>query len=84
MTRGVADGGTGRWRPGDDPREHAHLLHEVFDAVLRGDAGPRAPRSLVSESWQRSLAAHVDPDRAHPAGRGAPTPSCPTCAPRTR
>ena len=49
-----------------DPVEHAHLLHQVFDSVLGGDAGPAAPRSLVSESWQRSLAAHVDPDRHTP------------------
>lgn len=49
-----------------DPVEHAHLLHEVYDSVLGGDAGPAAPRSLVSESWQRSLAAHVDPDRHTP------------------
>jgi hypothetical protein len=49
-----------------DPVDHARLLHQVFDAVLAGDAGPVAPRSLVSESWQRSLAAQVDPDRRTP------------------
>jgi hypothetical protein len=49
-----------------DPVEHAHLLHEVYDAVLAGGAGPTAPRTLVSESWQRSLAAHVDPDHRTP------------------
>ncbi|HZG91151.1 MAG TPA: GAF domain-containing protein [Pseudonocardia sp.] len=49
-----------------DPVEHAHLLHEVFEAVLSGGSGPAAPRPLVSESWQRSLAARVDPDRRLP------------------
>jgi hypothetical protein len=49
-----------------DPVEHAHLLHEVFDAVLGGGSGPVEPRSLVSESWRRSLAAHVDPDSRTP------------------
>ncbi|OLT21601.1 transcriptional regulator [Pseudonocardia sp. CNS-139] len=38
----------------------------MFDAVLAGDSGPVAPRRLVSESWRRSLAAHVDPDRRSP------------------
>src|SRR3954449_11849391 len=49
-----------------DPTAHAHLMHEVFEAVLAGDQAPVAPRTLVSESWQRSLAAHVDPDRRTP------------------
>lgn len=49
-----------------DPVDHARLLHRVYDAVLGGDAAPTPPRSLVSESWQRSLAAHVDPDRHTP------------------
>jgi GAF domain-containing protein len=49
-----------------DPTAHAHLLHQVFEAVLAGDRAPTAPRTLVSDSWQRSLAAHVDPDRRTP------------------
>ncbi|TQM15055.1 GAF domain-containing protein [Pseudonocardia kunmingensis] len=49
-----------------DPVAHAHLLHRVFDAVLAGDRAPAAPRSLVSESWRRSLAAHIDPDKRTP------------------
>jgi hypothetical protein len=49
-----------------DPVEHAHVLREVFDAVLAGDTGPVAPRAIVSESWQRSLAAHIDPDSRTP------------------
>jgi Transcriptional activator of acetoin/glycerol metabolism len=49
-----------------DPVEHAHLLNQVFDAVFSGDGTPTLPRSLVSESWQRCLAAHVDPERRTP------------------
>src|SRR4051794_3909172 len=46
---------------GRDPVARARELHQGYDAVLSGAPGP-APRSLVSESWQRSLAARVDPD----------------------
>lgn len=49
-------------RSARDPVEHARVLHRVFEAVLSGDTGPVAPRSLVTESWRRSLAAHIDPD----------------------
>lgn len=45
-----------------DPIEYASLLERVWDAMLRGDRSPRSPRPLVSDSWQRSLAADVDPD----------------------
>jgi hypothetical protein len=50
---------------GRDPVARARELHEVYDAVLSGTPG-RTPRSLVSESWRRSLAARVDPDRHGP------------------
>lgn len=43
------------------------------DGVLEGgvleggvEKQPGAPRLVVSDSWQRSLAAHIDPDRADP------------------
>ena len=49
-----------------DPVERARALHEVYDAVLSGAATGTVPRSLVSDSWRRSLAAHVDPDRHDP------------------
>ncbi|OLT06445.1 transcriptional regulator [Pseudonocardia sp. CNS-004] len=49
-----------------DPTAHAHLLQQVFEAVLAGDRAPAAPRTLVSESWRRSLAAHIDPDKRTP------------------
>ena len=53
-------------RSGADPRERAHQLHQVFDAVLSGERTPTPPRSVVSASWQRSLAAHVNPDSHNP------------------
>ena len=49
-----------------DPLERAHLLRRVHTAVLSGQPAPRAPRAVVSESWQRSLAASVDPERWEP------------------
>ncbi|MET8847710.1 GAF domain-containing protein [Amycolatopsis sp. NPDC004625] len=45
-----------------DPESYARLLERVREAVLAGVPGPRSPRSVVSASWDRSLAAHVDPD----------------------
>jgi hypothetical protein len=49
-----------------DPVQRARELAEVFDAVLSGRPGHQTPRTVVSESWQRSLAAHVDPERRTP------------------
>ncbi|MGH3566016.1 MAG: GAF domain-containing protein [Pseudonocardia sp.] len=51
-----------------DPVERARLLARIRDAMLEGEAGARSgsPRPVVSESWRRSLAAHIDPDRADP------------------
>ena len=49
-----------------DQVEHARRLGAIFDAVLSGDTSGTAPRPMVSASWQRSLAAHVDPDRRTP------------------
>ncbi len=52
---------------GADPGAQAHRLHEVFETVLSGgESSSCAPRSLISASWQRSLAAHVDPDSRTP------------------
>jgi hypothetical protein len=68
MSGGRAADGTGRVPqvPDRDPATHARLLHGIYDAVLGADRAPAAPRPLVSESWRRSLAAHVDPDRRLP------------------
>lgn len=45
-----------------DPVQHALLLSRVRDAVLSGTRTANSPRSVISASWQRSLAANVDPD----------------------
>ncbi|PRX50001.1 GAF domain-containing protein [Prauserella shujinwangii] len=49
-----------------DPESYARLLKHVHEAVLSGAPAPRSPRSVVSESWNRSLAASVDPDSNPP------------------
>jgi hypothetical protein len=45
---------------------HARALSTTYDAVLAGERAAQPPRPLVSASWQRSLAARVDPDRHLP------------------
>ena len=50
-----------------DPVERAAVMARVRDAVLSGGHGEVAPRAVVSDSWRRSLAAHVDPDHGAPA-----------------
>nr|WP_231104859.1 helix-turn-helix domain-containing protein [Haloechinothrix halophila] len=45
-----------------DPDAYAKLLRRVHEAVLSGAPAPRPPRSVISASWDRSLAADVDPD----------------------
>jgi GAF domain len=64
----MTDSGRARRDPGvaADPVARARALRELYDAVLSGDAGAAAPRALVSESWRRSLAARVDPERHGP------------------
>jgi hypothetical protein len=39
----------------------------TWDEVLGGDQPTMAPRGVVAASWQRSLAAHVDPERGAPS-----------------
>ncbi|WP_037080700.1 GAF domain-containing protein [Pseudonocardia spinosispora] len=51
-----------------DPVARAQLLARIRDAVLSGAPVPQQPRPVVSESWRRSLAARVDPER----GAGPP------------
>lgn len=48
--------------PAADPRRQARRLAAVREAALGGHAGD-VPRALVSDSWERSLAARVDPER---------------------
>jgi len=52
-----------------DPVARARLLARIREAVLSGAPAPEQPRPVVSESWRRSLAARVDPER----GSGPPT-----------
>ncbi len=42
------------------------LLGRVHDAVLAGERSRVGPRPLISDSWRRSLAAHIDPDHDEP------------------
>ncbi|WP_214370430.1 helix-turn-helix domain-containing protein [Pseudonocardia sp. H11422] len=49
-----------------DPIAQFRLLSQVFDAVLAGDDDRGVPRPIVSESWQRSLAADIDPESRTP------------------
>ncbi|MGI5125538.1 GAF domain-containing protein [Pseudonocardia sp. CA-107938] len=49
-----------------DPFARARALSSTFEAVLAGDRAARPPRPLISASWERSLAAHVDPDKHLP------------------
>jgi hypothetical protein len=49
-----------------DPESYARLLKHIHEAVLSGAAAPRSPRPVISDSWNRSLAASVDPDRRLP------------------
>ena len=68
-----AQGSTGRVpdEPGADLADHARLLRGVYDAVHGDEPSRLQPRTLVSESWRRSLAAHVDPERLKPPVRVA-------------
>ncbi|TDO54567.1 GAF domain-containing protein [Kribbella sp. VKM Ac-2527] len=45
-----------------DAPEQARRLSELYDEVLGGGRVPGVPRPVVAESWQRSLAASVDPE----------------------
>ncbi|WP_116048569.1 helix-turn-helix domain-containing protein [Amycolatopsis palatopharyngis] len=56
-----------------DPISYARLLSRVHDEVLSGEPASHAPRPVISQSWDRSLAARVDPDSKLPPqvyGRG--------------
>lgn len=49
-----------------DPAAYAKMLQRIHEAVLAGVPAPRSPRPVISESWGRSLAAHVNPDANEP------------------
>ena len=44
----------------------AERLRRIYDDDLGTGGNTDPPRSIVSDSWQRSLAAHVDPERRTP------------------
>src|SRR5664279_5291287 len=48
---------------GEDPVRYARVLREIRDAALSGRRSPAAPRSLVTDSWRRTLGFGMDPDR---------------------
>src|SRR5690348_10128201 len=49
-----------------DQPEQARRLSGLYDEVLGGMRAPDAPRALVAASWERSLAAAVDPELDQP------------------
>lgn len=49
-----------------DPLLHLYELEQVREASLSGEPPQASPRRFVSESWERSLAAQVDPDHHEP------------------
>ncbi len=51
---------------GDDPRQYAMLLSEVYDATMAGARGPAKPRQVIAESWNRLLDSGIDPEHHDP------------------
>jgi hypothetical protein len=49
-----------------DPGAYSYLVRQLRDGVLPAGSRAGVPRALVSASWQRSLAASVDPDHGEP------------------
>jgi hypothetical protein len=50
-----------------DPRRSARVLRQAQAAVLAADAPPVRLRELIRTSWQRALAAGVDPEHHRPS-----------------
>jgi hypothetical protein len=55
-----------------DPRQQFRVLQQVHEAELSGSRSVVPSRSLIAESWRRSLAAHIDPDDFRPPTVYAP------------
>jgi hypothetical protein len=49
-----------------DPRQQFRVLKQTHEAELSGSRARVPARSLIADSWRRSLAAHVDPDDYRP------------------
>ena len=47
---------------GEDPARYAYLLRQIRDAALSGDRAPAAPRTLIDDSWRRTIGFGMDPD----------------------
>lgn len=50
----------------DDPVALAKILRQVHEATLSGSNVATQPRPLISQSWERSLSAKVDPEADGP------------------
>jgi hypothetical protein len=55
-----------------DPRQQFRVLKQTYEAELSGSRARVPPRSLIADSWRRSLAAHIDPDDYRPPTVYAP------------
>jgi hypothetical protein len=55
-----------------DPRQQFRVLKQTYEAELSGSRAQVPSRSLIADSWRRSLAAHVDPDGFRPPTVYAP------------
>jgi hypothetical protein len=49
-----------------DPVAQFHVLQQVREATLGDERAQAPPRSVIYESWRRSLAAHVNPEYYRP------------------
>lgn len=49
-----------------DPVAQANVLRQLRDATLSGNEIATKPRELISQSWERSLSANVDPEADGP------------------
>lgn len=49
-----------------DPVAQAKVLRQVHEATLSGSSIAAKPRELISQSWERSLSANVDPEADGP------------------
>ena len=52
---------------GADPRRHARLLQQVYDAALSGARPPISPRPVIADSWDRMRQSGPDPDDRRPS-----------------
>lgn len=55
---------------GDDPRQYARILADVYDATMAGTKVPARPRDVIGESWDRVREVGVSPDLGVPHDPG--------------